>query len=156
MLNVMALGGRTIKRLTGHKSAICTLAIINDRGRTILASGGDYGCSSIFLWDTISWEIIGRLQHHSTAVTSILDLGDSQTMLSGSYDKKINVYNYQTPALQFSLPNNKSSVFALLANLSKTKLIVGIIDTNTNGVSVWSIKYAQNRTVQTFTLDRLI
>lgn len=148
-LIVMSLNGKTIHTLSGHKSAICTLTLINDKNRVILASGGDYGCSSILLWNTRSWEILGRLQHHSAAVTSILDIGDSQTIVSGSYDKKINVYNYQTPSLKFSLPN-KFSVFGMLLNSLKTKMIVGTIETGANGVSVWSIKYAQNRTVQTF------
>jgi WD40 repeat protein len=39
------------------------------------------------------------MQNHSAAVTSIVDMGDGQTIISGSYDKKINIYNYKTSAL---------------------------------------------------------
>ena len=121
-----------------------------------MASGGDYGCSSVLLWDTVSWEIISQLQNHSAAVTSILDLGDSQTMVSGSYDKKVNVYNHRTGLFQYSLPNSKSSVFGLSINCDKTKLIVGVIDTDANGIAIWSIKHSKAGTVQSLTMQRFI
>lgn len=47
--------GNKITTLKGHKSSICTLAMINFEGKKILASGSDHGCSSIILWDVDSW-----------------------------------------------------------------------------------------------------
>lgn len=96
------------------------------------------------------------MQNHSAAVTSIIDVGDGQTLISGSYDKKINVYNYKTGSLQYSLPNNKSSVFSLLLNSTKTKLIEGVLDTGMNGMYIWNIKYGLGGVVETLVMDKFI
>ena len=152
----MTLEGDKVATLRGHQASICCLALIQERGKTFLASGSDHGCSSIIIWDTKSWNIVSKMQHHSAAVTSIVDVGDGQTLISGSYDKKINVYNYRTATLQYSLPNNKSSVFSLLLNSSKTKLIAGVLDTGMNGMYVWDIKYGGDGTVETLVMERFI
>ena len=34
-----------------------------------------------------------RIEYHKAAVTAILDLQDNRSLISGSYDKTINVYN---------------------------------------------------------------
>lgn len=156
LLNVMTSQGDKIATLRGHQASICCLALIQERGETLLASGSDHGCSSIIIWETKSWSIVSKMRHHSAAVTSIVDVGDEQTLISGSYDKKINVYNYKTATLEYSLPNNKSSVFSLLLNSSKTKLIAGILDTGTNGMHVWDIKYGGGGTMETLVMERFI
>jgi WD40 repeat protein len=109
-----------------------------------LASGSDHGCSSIIIWDTSDWSIISKMQNHSAAVTSIVDLGDGQTIISGSYDKKINIYNYKTSTLIESVKENKSSVFSLVLNSSKTKLVAGVLDNGMNGMYIYGIKYDSN------------
>lgn len=97
--------------------------MIEDSGTIYLTSGGDHGCNSIVIWDTSSWAIKAKIKAHSAAVTSIVDMCDGQTLVSGSYDKKINVYNYKKSAVKFSLPNNRSSVTSMLLNSSRNKLI---------------------------------
>jgi WD40 repeat protein len=69
-------------------------------------------------------------------VTSILDLGDGQTLISGSYDKKINVYNYKKSLLMYNLANNKSSVTGIIINGNRTKLLSCGLD---NTLYVWNI-----------------
>ena len=88
-----------------------------------MASGSDHGDNSIIIWDTTTWSIKAKIKAHTAAVTSIVDLCDGQTLVSGSYDKKINVYNYKRSSLLFSLPNNKSSVTSMLLNAARNKLI---------------------------------
>lgn len=77
-----------------------------------------------------------KIKAHAAAVTSIVDLCDGQTLVSGSYDKKINVYNYKKSSLLFSLPNNKSSVTSMLLNSARNKLITCGFDSM---MFVWNI-----------------
>ena len=62
-------------------------------GKELLISGSDHGCSSIIGWDVQKMKKIEKFQYHRAAVTAILDLKDNTHILSGSYDKKINIYN---------------------------------------------------------------
>jgi WD40 repeat protein len=87
------LGGKQVACLRGHKASICRLSLVNFAGKKYLASGSDHGCSSIILWDTANWAMRMRIESHRAAVTSILDLQDNHSLISGSYDKTINVYN---------------------------------------------------------------
>jgi WD40 repeat protein len=152
-LIVTTLQGEKIASLRGHESSICTLALIEDKGVIYLASGSDHGCNSIIIWDTSSWSIKAKIKAHTAAVTSIVDLCDGQTLVSGSYDKKINVYNYKRSALLFSLPNNKSSVTSMLLNSSRNKLISCGFDSM---MFVWNISRDQTGVVEAISIDRVI
>lgn len=88
-----------------------------------MASGGDIKCNTIVLWDTSTWTIRSKIQAHSAAVTALVDCGDGQTMISGSFDKKINVINYNRAEVMFNLPINKQSVMGITLNSTKTKMI---------------------------------
>ncbi len=85
--------GQKRANLRGHKSSICKLAIVSHSGKKYLASGSDHGCSAIVLWDINTWNMRMRIEYHKAAVTAILDLQDNRSLISGSYDKTINVYN---------------------------------------------------------------
>lgn len=76
------------------------------------------------------------MQAHTAAVTSILDLNDYQTIVSGSYDKKINVYNFKKSSLLYNLPNNKSSVTGIISNGDKSKIMSCGLD---NTLYVWNV-----------------
>lgn len=89
----MTNDGKTVTTLREHKASICSLAIVKVKGQTYLASGSDIGCSKIIIWDILSWQPLERFENHKAAVTAIIDLQDNSHILSGSYDKKINVYN---------------------------------------------------------------
>jgi WD40 repeat protein len=79
--------------MKGHRASICKLAIVVNKNKKYLASGSDQGCSSIVLWDTASWNMSMRIEGHKGAVTAIVDLQDNRSLISGSYDKSINIYN---------------------------------------------------------------
>lgn len=94
-INIYSLGGDKEATLRGHNSAICCLAVIrNIHGELYLASGSDHGCSSLIIWDSQSWAMYTKAVYHSAAVTSIVDLEDGHHLVTGSYDKKINLFNH--------------------------------------------------------------
>ena len=142
--------GQRLANLRGHKASICRLAIVNHAGKKLLASGSDHGCSSIVLWDTTTWNMRMRIESHKAAVTAIVDLQDGRGLVSGSYDKTINVYSLANDGkLAYSLPANKTSVTALLLNCNSTKLIsCGLDDT----LSVWQLVRGNSGAVETMFL----
>ena len=78
-------------------------------------------------------------------MTSILDLQDNRSLISGSYDKTINVYNLNADGkILFNLPVNKTSVTALLLNCTGGKLVSCGLD---NSLNVWQVVRGANRAV---------
>jgi WD40 repeat protein len=69
-------------------------------------------------------------------VTSIVDLQDNQSLVSGSYDKKINIYNLLTGKISFNLPANKSSVTGIILNNVGNKMISCGLDSY---LTVWQV-----------------
>lgn len=92
-IQITTSDGQNIATLLEHKASICTLSLVKIKGQTYLASGSDIGCNKIIIWDMASWQPLERFEGHKAAVTAIIDLQDDTHILSGSYDKKINVYN---------------------------------------------------------------
>jgi WD40 repeat protein len=146
--------GKKIANLRGHKASICKLALIVNNGKKYLASGSDHGCSSIVLWDITTWNMRMRIESHKAAVTAIVDLQDNRSMVSGSYDKTINVYNLNSEGkILYNLPVNKTSVTGILLNCTGSKMIsCGLDDT----LNVWQIVRGPNRLVETMFLERII
>lgn len=87
-------------------------------------------------------------------MTAIVDLQDNRSLISGSYDKTINVYNLNEDGkMVFNLPANRASVTSVLMNCNGNKLITcGLDDT----VSVHQIMRGSNRQVETMFLEREI
>lgn len=126
-----------MRKLKGHEASICCLSSFrNINGDVFLASGSDHGCSSLILWDIRSWAISSKIQAHVAAVTGIVDLEDGRHIATGSYDKKIAIYNTIKNQIVLSLNNNKSSVTGMVINADKTKLITSGLDKT---LSVWAI-----------------
>lgn len=95
LIHVYSLDGTKIATLRGHSASICTIGVLNPKDtKPILVSGGDSKCNSIVFWDTNTWTIRSKIQVHNAAVTALADCCDGQTLISGSFDKKINVINY--------------------------------------------------------------
>ena len=153
LVNVMTQSGNKVATLRGHEASVCSLAVIESQGTTSLASGGDHGCSSIIIWDIDTWAIKAKLKYHSAAVTCIVDLQDGQTIISGSYDKKINLYNTRESRLLYSLPNNKSPVAAMVLNSSKNKLISTGLD---GKIYVWNISRGVGGIVESVNSERIL
>lgn len=122
--------------LKEHKSSICSLSIIKIKGQTILASGSDIGCSKIITWNIATWQPLERFENHKAAVTAIIDLQDNTHILSGSYDKKINVYNVEQGRFVYNLPANQTSVTGAIINKNATRVITCGLD---KALNVWQI-----------------
>lgn len=146
--------GQKVANLRGHKASICKLGLVNYNGKKYLTSGSDHGCCSIVLWDTTTWNMRMKIEYHKAAVTAIVDLLDNRSLVSGSYDKTINVYNLNEEGkMLFNLPVNKTSVTAVLLTCNGNKLITcGLDDT----VSVYQIMRGASRQVETMFLEREI
>ena len=105
-------------------------------GEKYLASGSDHGCSSLILWDTHSWTIMSKVVGHSAAVTAIVDLDDGRHLVTGSYDKKINLYSHTKGKIVTSLNNNRTSVTSMIMTADKSRLVSSGLD---NSLSIWAI-----------------
>jgi len=139
-INIYSFDGQKVTTLRGHDASICSLSSIHNRNQTFLASGGDHGCCCLILWDTKTWTIASRIQSHSAAVTSIVDLEDNQHLVTGSYDKKINLYNYAKGQV-ISTYSNKSAVTSIVLTSDKKKLISAGLDKE---LYVWNISQRHN------------
>lgn len=126
--------------------------IRNSNGDKYLASGSDHGCSSLILWDTRTWSIQSKVACHTAAVTAIVDLEDGQHLVTGSYDKKINLFNHTKGKLITSLNNNKTSVTSMIMSSDKSRLISAGLD---NSLSIWSILRKNHVTPQLTIAGRL-
>ena len=75
------------------KVCICSLADIDGK---YIGIGGDYGDSSVILWDRFNKndQIAARYSNHTAAVTSIIDLMDSEHFISTSLDSTIVLYGH--------------------------------------------------------------
>lgn len=66
------VNGKLLLALQGHKASVCSIANHED----FVTTGGDNGCSSLIVWDTKTWTIYSKIQSHTAALTSIVDLQD--------------------------------------------------------------------------------
>jgi WD40 repeat protein len=126
-----------VTTLRGHNASICCLSMIktlnNDR---FLASGSDHGCSSLILWDTRTWNMQTKVACHTAAVTAIVDLEDGRHLVTGSYDKKINLFSYAKGKSVTILSNNKTSVTSMVMTSDRQRLVSSGLDSS---LSVWTI-----------------
>ena len=131
------LNGMLVSRLPGHRSSVCCMM----GHREFLASGGDIGCNSLILWDIKTWTIKSKVQSHSAAISSIVNLQDDQHLITGSYDKKICVYSYREGGLKYTLPSNKSSVTSIVMNVDGSKMISCGLD---HIINIWQVVKRDN------------
>jgi WD40 repeat protein len=82
-------------------------------------------------------------------VTCILDLGDGCHIASGSYDKKINIYNMHQNKVAYNLPTNKSSVTGMILSGQGSKMISCGLD---NSLNIWQIVRNRQNYVDTMFL----
>ena len=142
--------GRRVAVLQAHKASICKLALVNRKGKTWLASGSDLGCSSIVLWDTQTWTQQLHLFSHKAAVTSLADLLDGRSLISGSYDRSIHVYDLdQQGQLVFTLTANKAAVSEIVVSCDGSRAVSCGLD---DSLQVWQIVRGLGRTVETMFL----
>jgi WD40 repeat protein len=149
-INVYSFDGEKVATLKGHNASICCLSMIrNINGDRFLASGSDHGCSSLFLWDTKTWTIHSKVACHSAAVTAIVDLEDGRHLVTGSYDKKINLFSHAKGKAVSSLNNNKTSVTSMVMTSDRSRLISSGLD---NSLSIWTINRKNEVKIMLFRL----
>lgn len=73
---------------------------------------------------------------HTAAVTAIVDLEDGRHLVTGSYDKKINLFSHAKGKVMATLSNNKTSVTSMVMTSDKLRLVSSGLDSS---LSVWSI-----------------
>lgn len=136
-INIYSIEGEKITTLRGHSASICCLSMIRTlSNERYLASGSDHGCSSLVLWDTKSWTMHTKVQCHTAAVTAIVDLEDGRHLVTGSYDKKINLFSHAKGKIITTLSNNKTSVTSMVMTSDKRRVVSSGLD---NSLSVWTI-----------------
>ena len=113
-------------------------------GGNLLASGSDHPHPEIIVWNLNSpqLEIYSRFREHKGAVTAIQCLRDGETIVSGSYDKRLCVYSLSERKLKYTLPTNKSSIMGLTLNSQGTKLISCCLENN--AINIWQIVRAES------------
>lgn len=154
LIYVFTLDGMKIATLKAHTASVCALATINntDGKTTMLVSGSDVGCSTLIFWDVSSWTIRSKIQAHSAAITSIVDLKDGQTLVSGSYDKLINIYNHRRAEVSYNLSANKCHVTAIVLSADGSRMTSCGLD---KSLYVWKIARRQG-IVESIELERII
>ena len=91
-------------------------------------------------WDINNWSIKFKIHAHSAAITSIVDLGDGQTLVSGSYDKLINIYNHKRAQVKYNLTANRSNVTGIILSSDGTRMTSCGLD---KSLYVWQITRRQ-------------
>lgn len=86
-----SINGKLICALQGHKASICSISNHDD----FISTGGDNGCSALIIWEVRTWTIHNKIQTHTAALTSIVDLQDDEHLVTGGYDRKMVIYNYR-------------------------------------------------------------
>ena len=123
--------GNLLKTLPGHQANICSLC---NHG-SLVSSGGDHGCSSLITWDIRNWSTRSKVQLHSAAVTCITDLQDGVHLATASYDKKINIFNYQR-GVGVLVANSKAGISCMVLASDRQRLITTSLD---NSIAIWHL-----------------
>lgn len=124
--------GKLLYTLGGHQANICSLA----NHSQLVSSGGDHGCSTLILWDTRTWTVRNKVQIHSAAVTGIVDLQDSTHLVTVSYDRKINIFNFRKGAVVLTASNSKAGIACVALSSDKQRIVTSSLD---NSICVWLI-----------------
>jgi WD40 repeat protein len=149
-ITIYNLTSKSRVKFKAHSTSVITLAIVVNKGKQYLASGGDLGCNSVILWDTVSWSMHMKLENHKGAVTAIADLRDNCSIVSGSYDKMINIYDLNNSGkVIFDLSVNNMAIAAIALNSTGSKMISSGLN---NSLAVWQIIRNSNDAVQAMIL----
>jgi WD40 repeat protein len=93
--------------LTGHTDGVYGLKQITS---SILASGS---YEQIKLWDITTGQLIRNLRGHTSLIHYSLDLLNSQTLVSGSQDQTIKLWNWSTGECLSTIKTTGSCIYSL-------------------------------------------
>lgn len=147
--------------LEGHKGSICSLAALKTAKNCYLFSGSDHEDGSIIVWDLLDLKnlddcLVNRLIGHNAAVVALLSLQDGQTIISGSYDKEILIWNIYSGKTIQRLAGHNSSITSLNLPKDQNRFVSASLD---NTINVWKLNYKENlgsRSFESGYLERTI
>jgi WD40 repeat protein/predicted Ser/Thr protein kinase len=139
--------GQLIHTLKGHSSSVQCLAFSPD-GSTLASGSKD---STIKVWNMATGEEIHTLTGHSDSVVSLAysptrfrgmsvaygPIPDGQTLVSGSLDNTIKIWNVATGQLLHTLKGDANSVFSVAVSPDGQTLASGNED---NTINIWRAK----------------
>lgn len=123
--------GNLLHTLSGHQANICSLC---NHG-PLVSSGGDHGCNSLITWDVKSWSMKNKVQLHTAAVTCIVDLQDGTHLATGSYDRKINIFNHRRGVAILSVSSSKTGI-GCMTLVGGRSLVTSALDMS---IAVWHL-----------------
>ena len=130
-----------VATLEGHQGSICCLTTMKIGGGTFLASGSDQEDGSIIVWDLRNLAkcvILTRLKGHEAAVVALAGLSDGNTLISGSYDKEICIWNVNQAKIVQKLSGHDNSITSIILTREKNRFVSAGLD---NMVNIWKINY---------------
>ena len=138
--------------LEGHKGSICSLASMKSVKGSYLFSGSDHEDGSIIVWDLQNLNkledcMVNKLIGHNAAVVALIALQDSQTIISGSYDKEILIWNIYSGKTIQKLAGHNSSITSLNLTKDQNKFISASLD---NTINIWKLNYKENLGTKSF------
>jgi len=122
--------GALIRNLTGHTSAVASLALISDN---TLASGS-YD-RTILIWDLAKGQTIKILTGHTSTIWGLVLLSDN-TIASTSFDNTIRIWNPTSSVAIKTITPGYTNPFGYLALLSDQRLVSG--SGGTNSLLIWN------------------
>ena len=130
-----------------HKSAISSIEVaviglkthLGMQSKKILLTGGSEHECSILVWNIETMKPLKRLSGHEHLISSIVDLGDSASIATSSFDSKIAIWdlseNFSCVQL---LDEIYSPILCLDFNSTDNIMAAGALD---GTVSVWQVFY---------------
>jgi WD40 repeat protein len=103
--------GRQIHKLSGHSSAVFSVAFSPDN--QILASASDD--NTVKLWKVKTGQELCTLRGHSNKVRSVAFSPNGQLLASGSFDNKIKLWRLETGQELYTLPGHSQNCLYSIA-----------------------------------------
>lgn len=130
-----------VASLEAHQGSICCLTTMKIGGGTFLVSGSDQEDGSIIIWDlrnVAKVNIFTRLKGHEAAVVALAGLSDGNTLISGSYDKEICIWNVNQAKIVQKLSGHDNSITSIILTREKNRFVSAGLD---NMINIWKINY---------------
>lgn len=116
-------------------------AVYSPDGAWIVTAGGDDGRGEVTIWDARTGGKIRSLEGHSASVFAIAVSPDSQTIVTGSYDKTAKVWDAKSGRLIWTLADHTLTVAAVAFSPDSRWIITGSWDKT---AIIWDAKTGKN------------